>query len=104
MYSVVLSEKADRDIEDIRQYIAYVLLNPTSAERIVGEIYDKLKILRFFPMAAAFYEYEPWKSRKVRCIHIRHYRIFYSVMERQKQVHVIRIVYSGFNPEALAMQ
>ena len=102
MYSVVLSERADRDIEDIRQYIAYVLLNPTSAEKIVAEIYNKLKTLKFFPMAAAIYAYEPWKSRKARCIHVRHYRIFYNVLESQKRVYIIRIAYSGFNPETLA--
>lgn len=101
MFLVVLSKKADRDIEDIRQYIACVLLQPVSAEKIIDEIYDRLKKIAVLPNGLAIYPYEPWKSRGVRCAHVRHYRIFYHVDDKLKLVRIIRIVYSGLNPENL---
>ena len=102
MYKVVLSQKADRDIEDIRQYIAGVLLQPVSAEQIISEIYRRLNNLAVSPEGAAIYPYEPWQSREVRCTRVRRYRIFYHVIKRGKEVRIILIAYAGVNPESVA--
>jgi toxin ParE1/3/4 len=92
-FQVRLSEQAKQDLRGIYEYIAFTLIEPDIAKKLINQITASLKKLGIAPYSHPIYQDEPWKSRELRRINIGNYSGFYLVAE--KEVHVIRILYGG---------
>ncbi len=53
-YKVILTDLAERDLEDIGDYIAYILLNPGASENTIRAIRKQIKNLQVFPESHEF--------------------------------------------------
>ncbi len=95
IYSVLYSENASKDIDDIFEYIAYELLSPENAKGQVARIIKSIDSLEKFPFRYKLYYEEPWLSKGLRCFSVDNYMIFYYPVEKDKIVRVIRIMYSS---------
>lgn len=93
IYSVQLTEQARQDLRDIYEYIAFSLLEPGIAEKLIHRIMNNLDSLKEMPERFPLYQEEPWKSRNLRRMNIGNYSSFYIVTENAVQV--IRIMYGG---------
>ncbi|MCM1058483.1 MAG: type II toxin-antitoxin system RelE/ParE family toxin [Firmicutes bacterium] len=94
-FEVQVSKKADRDLRDIFEYIAFELLAPENAAGQLDRLEDAISKLDNMPEKYRRYEREPWKSRGLRVFPVDNYLVFYIPNMDTKIVTVIRVMYGG---------
>jgi len=102
-YNVEISEQAEIDIRGIYAYIAEDLQSPEYAEGQLERFEEAIYKLDKFPERFRSYDKEPWKSLGVRVLIVDNYVALYVIEEekgKEKQVTVIRVMYSGRDIEA----
>ena len=75
MAEIRWTEEAAAWLEDIYRYIAQD--NPEAAQRVVSGIYEKVQVLRTFPLIGHRHRSEP--EGEIRILLFGHYRIVYIV-------------------------
>lgn len=102
MYEIHFTERAERDLRSIYEYIAVILQSVQNANGQLNRIEDAIYSLIEMPERFAVYDLEPWRSRNLRRMPIDHYLVFYIPNSSEKTVNIIRIMYGGRNiPEQL---
>lgn len=94
-WKIIYSETSRDDFFAINDYIKYDLQSPQSAKKITDKIMQTVINLNFMPFKYALYKEEPWHSLGLRFVSVGHYIIYYHPAEKDKEVHIIRILYSG---------
>ena len=92
---VVYTYRAQNDLHDIYEYIAFTLLSPENAAGTARRIMDTIRSLGVMPERYPIYEAEPWHSRGLRYAAARSYLIFYMVDFQTQTVSISRIIYGG---------
>ena len=100
-YEVILETTADTDLHGILNYITDVLKEPETALRIFSTIEEKVLSLDKLPHRYATAKDEPYKSFGVRWMPIENYIVFFVIDEERHTVHVLRILYSRRNWQAV---
>ena len=93
-YKVFTTAQADLDILNIEDYISTELLMPASAEKIIRALERKVQSLSIIPDRGNLYEKEPWRSRGVRIVQVRHYKIIYYIDKAKKTVTILHVAYA----------
>lgn len=91
-----LHPEAFADLDDIRDYIAHE--NPDAADRVMSEIFDRIRGLMPFPNQG--YRRQDLSSRSLRFTLVREYLIAYAPDE--KPVLVIAILHGRRSPRVMA--
>ena len=86
------SPLAKQDLDEIFNYIAYELENPSSATETVSAILDAAESLEGFPLIGSPVKGLPFATDEYRFLGARNYLIFYRVMD--SRIFVDRILYS----------
>ncbi|MBQ5951552.1 MAG: type II toxin-antitoxin system RelE/ParE family toxin [Lachnospiraceae bacterium] len=94
-YEVSITEQAERDLQDIFDYIALELLSPDHAAGQLDRLEAAIENLEFFPERHRKFEFEPWRSRNLRVLPVDHYVVFYIPDHNELTVTVIRVIYGG---------
>ena len=94
-WNIVYTEKAECDLRDIFEYIAFNLLVLDTAKKQTRRIMDAILSLEQMPMRHSLYDKEPWCSKGLRVLPIDNYLAFYLPIESEKVVVIIRIMYEG---------
>lgn len=89
---LLYSPLSRRDLDDIFDYIANELENPSAAGDVVGAIIDRAEELESFPFIGSIVEGLPFASDAYRFLGVRGYLIFYRV--REPDVFIDRILYA----------
>lgn len=92
---VVYTFQARQDLKNLYAYIAYTLLAPEAAEKLINEIIQNVNTLVTMPKRNPLYRDEPWYSRGVRYLPVRKYLVFYTVSAKDDTVFVSRILYGA---------
>ena len=92
-YEVLISEKADEDMEAIYNSIAYVLLEPVIAAKQYDRIADAILTLEQMPDRIKLMDSEPERSKGLRPLYVDNYTVFFIIKENS--VHVARVLYSA---------
>lgn len=95
--NVVYTHRAQNDLHDIYEYIAFTLLSPENAASTVRRIIETVRSLEQLPERNPLYGDEPWRSRGLRFAATRNYLIFYMVDSAAQTASVARILYGGRN-------
>ena len=95
MYDVQLSERAEKDIRGIYEYIAFDLQSPIAASGQLDRLEEAIYKLDHMPNRFRRYDKEPWRSRGLRLFAVDNYAVFYIPDVVKKQVTVIRVMYGG---------
>lgn len=90
-YRIEITKLAEEDLENIGDYIAYKLKNPSAAINTVSGIRTKLNDLACFPEKSELDEDEELAKLGIRKIYYRNYKIYYSIEE--ETVYIIRILH-----------
>ena len=89
---LLYSPLSRRELDDIFDYIANELENPSAAGDVVGAILDRAEELESFPFIGSIVEGLPFASDEYRVLGVKGYLIFYRVME--PDVFIDRILYA----------
>ena len=98
-YKIYYTERAECDLTDIYEYIAFNLLAPETAKKVIVKIMTEISSLNMTPLRHPLYKNEPWRSKGLRSFSVGNYLIFYLPVEEKNSIAVIRIMYSGRNIE-----
>ncbi|OEF97050.1 type II toxin-antitoxin system RelE/ParE family toxin [Desulfuribacillus alkaliarsenatis] len=96
-FKVVYTEESEQDLVNVYSYIAMDLLVPETAKNQTNRIMKAIKDLDSLPFRYKLYQDEPYHSKGLRVIPVDKYLVFYIVIEEEKTVAIIRIMYAGRN-------
>jgi len=98
-YEVVITNAAEKDLQDIFTYIATELSEPETAIKLCNKIEKEILNLDTIPHRHALYKKAPWFSRGLRFFPVDNFLIFYIVNDTDSKVHVLRVLYGECNVE-----
>jgi plasmid stabilization system protein ParE len=93
MYSVHITDIAERDILFTIKYIANVLKAPVSANHLLDEIEKYENILENTPNMYSFVPDEYLTTKGLKYVMVKNYMLFYTINEEEKIVTVVRFLY-----------
>ncbi len=96
-YKIIYTEESEQDLVNVYSYIARNLLVPETAKNQINRIMNAIKGLDELPLRHKPYQDEPWHSEGLRVLPVDSYLVFYIVIEEEKTVAIIRIMYGGRN-------
>jgi plasmid stabilization system protein ParE len=91
-YSVILSESAEEDLDDIVEYLSN--FSPTIARRYYDDIMTTSLSLSFMPQRCSFVRDERLRNKGYRYVFIRNYTVFFVIDEQNCIVDIRAIMYS----------
>ncbi len=92
-YSVMISATAGEDAAGIADYIAYTLLDPQAAIRLIGRLKEAVNSLKTMPERHPLVAEGYLALRGIRMICVENYCVFYTVDKAEHNVTIIRILY-----------
>jgi toxin ParE1/3/4 len=98
-YKIIYTEESEQDLVNVYRYIAMNLLMPETAKKQIDRIMNAIKGLDELPLRHKLYQDEPWHSEGMRVFPVDSYFVFYIVIEEEKTVAIVRIMYGGRNIE-----
>lgn len=96
-YTVQITDEALADMEQIYNYIAYVLLSPENAMGQYNRIADEILTLDIFPERFRIMDSEPEHSKEIRRMLVDNYSVFFTI--QGDKVIVIDVLYSASDIE-----
>lgn len=96
-YEVLVADRADQDLREIFEYIAFELLSYDNAVRQLERIEAAIERLDTFPEGYRLYEDEHWNRRNLRVLPVDNYVVFYIPDNDNLTVTIIRVIYGGRN-------
>ncbi len=94
-YSIIYSEDFYRDLKEIHFYIAKKLKAPQSADKIAHQIYSVAESLSFTPERFAAIRFSANPEDYKRRVPCGNYGIYYRVIEKKMNVHILRVIRKG---------
>ena len=95
IYTVQISSRAESDLREIYEYIAYELESVSNASRQLQRLEEEILSLDQMPNRYPVYQKEPWYSRGLRVMSVDNYLVFYIPNAATQTVTVIRVMYGG---------
>ena len=99
-YRIEMTEQAEKDLRDIFEYIAFSLLAPETAGKLLERLENRISALFQMPEHFKVYDLEPWRSRGLRTMPVDNFIVFYIPDSDRGIVTVIRILYGGRDMES----
>ena len=96
-YYVDLAPKAQRDIDEILNYIAIDLCAPAAALNLNAKILKQIEQLEAFPLCGEVYISEIPLKHEYRRLVVYKYLIFYTVNEQTETVTIMHVIYGASN-------
>ena len=96
-YRIKLTPKAKDDLDDIYDYISKELVNKLAAGNLMDKIETSVMRLGDFPFSCSLVEDNIIKEKGYRKLIIKNYIVFFIVIETEKQVVIMRVLYGKQN-------
>ena len=93
-YRIIVTPDANDDLAKLRFYIAYILLVPDAALRLIRVIRNEIASLKKLPARIVPVNEEPWHSRGIRFLIVKNFYVYYRIDEEAKKVYVLNVVYN----------
>lgn len=95
--TIVYTLRAQRDLKDIHEYIAYSLQSPGVAHSMSQRLMQAAHSLEDMPERNPLYREEPWHSQDIRFLPVKNYLLLYTVNKEMHTVSIARILYGGMD-------
>lgn len=92
-YSVIITPDAEKDLNELDDYISIELQVPEIALAYIATIKQELSTLQTTPKRYRLMDEEPWHSRGVRRMNDKNLTAFYVVLDEYKEVYIQNIIY-----------
>lgn len=96
-YKVILTNRAESELNDIYDYIANTFMEEKTANNLMKKIENDILLLSDTPEGFAVIENYRRKDFEYRRLPINNYVAIYRVDKENKKVYIVRIVYGGRN-------
>jgi plasmid stabilization system protein ParE len=93
MYSVQITDLAERDLASNLYYITDVLKNPLAANRLLLAFEVKKKLLEDMPYISPLVHDGYLAQKGVRSVSVKNYTLFYVIHEEFSKIFIIRFLY-----------
>lgn len=93
-YRIIITLDATRDLNELRTYIADVLLAPDTALKYIQTIRREIGGLVRMPERHMCVDQEPWHSRGVRKIIVKNFFVYYRIDDPTGTVYVLNVIYA----------
>ena len=100
-YDVRIVHAAEQDLNQIFGYIADVLHEPEAAARLLLSFREAIASLHTLPFRQRPLKEEPYSALGVRRLFVGNYIIFYSAVEDNTTVQILRVLYKRREWQAL---
>ena len=104
IYSIQITNAAEKDIRSAIDYIDNILLNPSAADDLLSEIEEKINELAVFPKKHQIVDDPVLKTWGIRFLVINNYLAFYTVDDESTNVNIIRFLYGKRNWSVILRQ
>ena len=91
---IIVTPDAIRDLTELRDYIADVLLALETALACIQTISREIGSLARMPARNKCVDQEPWHSRGVRKINVKNFYVYYRIYEPAGAVFVLNVIYA----------
>jgi addiction module RelE/StbE family toxin len=95
-YSIVITNTAEADLDDIYSYIADTLHATQSADELMAKIQERIMQLKIFPLSCPLVP-QILPHKEYRKLVVSNYLAFYRVDESIETVYVARVLYGSRN-------
>lgn len=92
-YTVSITDKAERDMENAADYIEFSLKNPIAANNLLAECDKAITGLAEMPERFSLVNDSVLASWGIRCFPVRNYIMFYRIDKAEKTVYILRFLY-----------
>ena len=92
-YEIRIVDAAEQDLNQIFGYIADTLHEPEAATRLLFSFREAVDSLRQLPFRQHPLQEEPYTALGVRRLFVGNYIIFYSALEGDATVQILRVLY-----------
>lgn len=96
-YIVKVTDFATGQLLEIRNYIANVLGEPTTAKRFLEMLEGEISSLDHFPNRVSLTDEEPWRSYGIHKMPVKNFIVYFWVDEVNRKVQVTAVVYGRRN-------
>lgn len=93
-YEVIIQENAENDLFGIFEYISDCLCEKEIAVKIYQDIMHGILSLEVMPKRCAIIDRQPYRKSEIRRLIVGNYSAFYVIDDKEKNVHIIRVVYN----------
>lgn len=93
IYSIQITEPAEKDLYEIGAYISKELLEQETARQVISKIAKVVNSLKDMPFRNALAADERLSYKGIRKIIVDNYVVFYIVTEDNRTVTILRILY-----------
>ena len=93
-YKVIIELPAQKDLRAILSYITDTLKEPMNAERIYTSIKEQILTLARMPLRHNLVRDKQFAEMGARKLPVENYIAFYVVNEKERTVHVLRILFN----------
>lgn len=94
-YNVIIQPIAQRDMQNIGDYIAHTLYNPQAAVKLIDAFTEQFSRIANFPTSGKPLEYNLPLEYEYLQAFVEKYIIFYTVNEKTETATIMRILYGG---------
>ncbi len=98
-YEIEIAEQAEKDLNNILEYISIELQVPEIAVAQLKRIQENILALAKIPERGALVKKEPWKSRQIRFLPVDHFLVYYFVQKTEQKVLIVRVLYGRRDQE-----
>ena len=96
-YSIIISQKAEKDIIEAMDYIEFILHNPKAADDLLDKLTEEIEKLSIMPAKFAVVDEPVLKAWGIRLFTVNNYIVFYRFDEVTHTVHIIRVLFGKRN-------
>ena len=96
-YQIEISKQANQDLRDIYEYIAFTLLSPENAKKLLNTLQKKIQSLENFPKRFKLYYDELWHDQELRVMPVNNFLVFYISNHQKQLITILRIMYHSRN-------
>lgn len=93
-YHVMLVPKAEDDILNIGDYIAFTLLEPDISRILINGLRLAISSLEKFPYKFPLVQDDILMNYDIHCMPYKNYYVFYKIIEERKIVSILRVGYN----------
>ena len=94
-YKIIVQPIAEKDMQNIDDYISLTLCNPTAADKLLDEFYEQFGIISKFPLSCKELTVDILVEFKYRYAVVENYLIFYILDEAKQTAYIMRVLYSA---------
>lgn len=96
-YKLIISERFEKDLDSILNYISYRLYNPSAANRMLCKTEEVISRIVENPLLYPLYHTDEFEKKGYHYVVVANYLLFYQVDTTTEEIRIVRLLYGRQN-------